>query len=194
MIRATNVGFERRQRRSRRHADERLRTKMDDGVHFPDTNGALDRGVILERAIDLLDLVDIATANQFALRVQIDAQGDNGRAAFEQRLHYPRADNARRAGHQDSSPAPGRCVAHARLRNRRGARPSVLGSLSLVRPMVQGPWYKDNGLSLTDNGPLDGPGTKDKRPRTKAARKRRALMPCASNKPAASASRSDPAR
>ena len=97
-------------------ADERLRAQVDDGVHLPHADRALDRRRILERAVDQLDAIDVAAAHELGLRIAIDDQRDDGGTAGEQRLHRPRADDARGAGDEHAPPGPGRRRAHRVLR------------------------------------------------------------------------------
>jgi hypothetical protein len=117
LIRSTNVGLKRRNRGLRGHTDERLRTQVNHHVHFRSAHGTLDCCSVVERAVDLPDLVDVAAAYQLALRIDVRAERHDRRPAFEQGFHHPRADNARRAGDQDAPSSPREAVAHAvRLR------------------------------------------------------------------------------
>ena len=111
VIGAADVGVEGRDRRARRDADQRLRAEVDHHVHFPDTHRALDRGIVLERSEDLLDLVDVAAPHQLGLRIDVHQERDDRRAPLEQRLYDPRADDAGGAGDQDAPAAPDEGVA-----------------------------------------------------------------------------------
>ena len=99
-------------------ADQRLRAEVNHRVHFPARHRALDRGVILERAVDLLDAcgcrrcAPARTADSMST-----TSADDRRAPLEQRLHDPRADDTGGAGDQDAPAAPAKASAHTvRLR------------------------------------------------------------------------------
>ena len=52
VVGAADVGFERRQRIPQRRRDDRLRAKVEDRVDFVLVDGALQRVVVLEAAVD----------------------------------------------------------------------------------------------------------------------------------------------
>src|SRR5712692_8585013 len=90
VVRSANVRFEGRQRTAQRRVHDRLRAEVENGIDLVLADGSFNRLEVLEAAIDDGSPVDVAAADQLALRIPVAHQRDDPRSLVEKPLDQPR--------------------------------------------------------------------------------------------------------